>query len=85
MVNGAECFGHRCGAAVAGQGELVDGVGPECGGGGPPGVRVDGEDERGGAGRPGNAYRSQRLMRPSARSAALSKWCDTGGSPSLAS
>ena len=33
----------------------------------------------------GDAFRSQRLMRPSARSAALSKWCDTGGSPSLAS
>src|SRR5579863_7787270 len=31
------------------------------------------------SGVPGNAYRSQRLMRPSARSAALSKWCDTGG------
>src|SRR5215469_2116152 len=35
-------------------------------------------------GAPGNTYRSQRLMRPSARSAALSKWCDTNQSPSQA-
>src|SRR5262245_17240809 len=27
----------------------------------------------------GKAYRSHGLMRPSARSAALSKWCDTDG------
>src|SRR5262249_49882290 len=31
----------------------------------------------------GNAYRSHVLMRPSARSAALSKWCDMNGTPSL--
>src|SRR5215510_11806475 len=31
-------------------------------------------------GAPGKAYRSHGLIRPSARPAALSKWCDTDGS-----
>jgi hypothetical protein len=52
------------GAAVAGQGELVDGVGPECGGGGPSGVRVDREDERGGAGRPGERVQVAEVDAP---------------------
>src|SRR5262249_13383458 len=41
------------GATVAGDDEFVAGVGPECCRGGAPGVGVDGQDERGGAGRCG--------------------------------